>query len=60
MKSTTRILMGIAMMGGGLYGLSLDIGINGHYFGTGTVFGIGLTLLASGVYDKVNSAKTEK
>lgn len=47
------------MMAGGLYGLSLDIGINGHYFGTGVTFGIGLSLLIAGIYVMRKKSSTE-
>ncbi len=59
MKSSQKIGLGLACVGTGLFGLNLKINNNGHYFGTGAVFGIGLSLLGSTLYDKAKGGKNK-
>ncbi len=60
MKPILKIILGIALMAGGLYGMSLDIPTNKHYFGTGVTFGIGFSLLVSGIYSIAMSKKKKR
>lgn len=54
-KETRNIIIGLLLMAGGLYGSTLKIDTPWHYFGTGTVFGIGLSLAAAELYRKYSS-----
>ncbi len=59
MNNTVKLLIGIVLMGAGLFGFSLDIDNLGHYFGTGIFFGIGLCLFISNLYKLLKAKKTE-
>lgn len=52
-KETRNIIIGIIMMAGGLYGMTLKIDNTGHYFGTGAFFGIGICLAGSALFKMI-------
>jgi len=57
MKLNQKLGIGVVCIGAGLFGLTLEIDNVGHYFGTGTIFGIGLSLLSSSLYKKYKKGK---
>lgn len=59
MNSTKKIGISVICIATSLYGLTLKIDNVGHYFGTGTVFGVGLSLLSSTLYKKYKSKNKE-
>lgn len=48
-KTYFFILLGLAMMAGGLFGLTLKIDVHMHYFGNGVIFGVGLSILINSI-----------
>ncbi len=52
MKKRKNIIIGIACMAIGGFGSTLDISTQWHYFGNGIIFGVGVTLLVSGLRSK--------
>ncbi len=51
-KKKTKIIVGAVCMAVGLGGSTLQVDNPMHYFGVGSIFGIGLTLLVSGIKSK--------
>lgn len=45
---------GLLLIAAGIFGLTLNIDTKFHYFGTGTVFGIGLALVGFSIFKKIN------
>lgn len=59
MKSTKNIGIGLICMGTGLIGLTLDIDIDFHYIGPGSLFGVGASLLGSALSDTINQTEED-
>lgn len=56
-KETRNVVIGILLMGAGLYGMSLKIDNTGHYFGTGTIFGIGLSMVGNAAIKSIRKKR---
>lgn len=60
MKKYLFVIVGGILMGIGLAGATMDIPTTWHYFGNGAVFGIGISMLISGLFTNKKKPKKEK
>lgn len=51
-KGTRNIFIGLLLIAGGLFGMTLKVNNTGHYFGTGTIFGIGLCIIGCAIFKR--------